>query len=106
MNIMAPAEPTPSPAANKNIPISTFKRTWPLLLFYGCISLFVSADFINLLVISGLLWPGEPFHAVELGGMIALRLWTDGFLALIWGVMVDKPHTNRKRLLKIGRAHV
>lgn len=78
-------------------------KTWILLLWNVMVAFFVNAEFINLLVISRLLWPGESFHALEAGALITVRLWVDGFMALFWGRMTDKAkRPTRKTLFTIN----
>lgn len=80
---------------------SVFRLTWPLLFWNAVVAFFVSFEFINVLVISNLFWPGEVFHAVEVSLLIGTRLWADGIFAIFWGVLVDKPRINRKKLFSI-----
>jgi MFS family permease len=72
------------------------RRTWVLLFWNASVSFLVSAEFINLLVVSYKIWPGDDFHALEMGGLITARLWVDGVAALIWGTLADK--FNRRHL--------
>jgi MFS family permease len=64
------------------------------------VSFVISAEYINLIVISNMLWPREPFHALQLGAMITIRLWIDGLMALFWGYLVDR--YNRKKIFSIN----
>ncbi|MCP4762658.1 MAG: MFS transporter, partial [archaeon] len=74
------------------------KKTWPLLLFNIAVAQFVSAEFINLLTISKMIWPLDlEFHALEMGAMVSTRLWVDGFSALVWGYFADR--VSRKKLI-------
>nr|MDO8086020.1 MFS transporter [Candidatus Sigynarchaeum springense] len=67
------------------------RRAWVLLWWNASVSFLVSAEFINLLVMSYKIWPGEPFHALEMGGLITARLWMDGIAAvLLWGPLADR----------------
>jgi MFS family permease len=75
------------------------KRTWLLLTFFVLISAVFSGEYINMIFVSKLLWPDEPFHAFQMGGLITVRLWVDGVFALFWGYWVDR--VNRKRLWPI-----
>lgn len=69
---------------------SILKISWPLLIWDALVGMFISADYINLLFLSNLLWPGEPFHALQMGALITVRLWVDGVAALFWGYLVDR----------------
>ncbi len=69
---------------------SLFLRSFPLLAYNLLVGLFVAAEYINLITISNLLWPGEPFHSFDLGVMVSLRLWIDGLCALFFGYLVDR----------------
>ncbi len=80
---------------------SILRMTFPLLLWNAIVAFFVGSELINILVISGLLWPGEPFHVLEISFLIAARLWADGLFALVWGILVDKPRIKRKLLFTI-----
>jgi MFS family permease len=75
---------------------SVLRRTWVLLFWNASVAFVVSAEFINLLVVSYKIWPGEPFHPLEMGGLITARLWVDGVAALFWGWLADK--CNRRKL--------
>jgi MFS family permease len=75
---------------------SVLRRTWVLLFWNASVSFMISAEFINLLVVSYKIWPGEPFHALEMGGLITARLWVDGVAALFWGYLADR--FNRRKL--------
>ena len=79
---------------------SIFKKTWILMMWHVNVSFLVSAEYINLIVISNLIWPGEPPHMLEMGAMITFRLWVDGLMALLWGFLVDR--LPRKTLFSIN----
>ncbi|MBN2151095.1 MAG: MFS transporter [Candidatus Lokiarchaeota archaeon] len=78
------------------------RRTWVLLWWNASVSFLVSAEFINLLVLSYMIWPGEAFHALEMGGLITARLWMDGVAALFWGWLADR--FDRRKLHMINSA--
>ncbi len=72
---------------------SVLRRTWILLFWNAAVAFVVSAEFINLLVLTDKIWPGEPFylHATEMGGLITARLWVDGIAAVVfWGPLADR----------------
>jgi len=88
-----------------NSPVSSsyrniIRKAFPLLIFNAAVSFVISAEYINLIVISNMLWPGDAFHAVQLGAMITIRLWIDGFMALAWGYLAD--HYDRRKLFFIN----
>ncbi|UYP45478.1 hypothetical protein NEF87_001763 [Candidatus Lokiarchaeum ossiferum] len=73
------------------------KKVWPLLAYEALVGIFISADYINLIYLSNLLWPGESFHALQMGALITVRLWVDGVCALLWGYLADR--IKRKTML-------
>ncbi len=78
------------------------RRTWVLLFWNASVSFLVSAEFINLLVVSYKIWPGEPFKALEMGGLITARLWMDGAAAMFWGYLADR--FDRRKLHMVNSA--
>ncbi len=69
------------------------RKTWVLLFWNASVAFVVSAELINLLVLTDKIWPGEPFylHATEMGGLITARLWVDGIAAVVfWGPLADR----------------
>lgn len=75
---------------------SLLRRAWILLFWNASVAFLISSEFINLLVMSYKIWPGESFHALEMGGLITARLWVDGVAALFWGWLADR--FNRRKL--------
>ncbi|MHA1731015.1 MAG: MFS transporter [Promethearchaeota archaeon] len=61
-----------------------------------------SALFILIVPISGIIWPGEPFHALEIGLVLTVGSWTSSLAGLALGKVVDR--RSRKKLLVVVSA--
>ncbi|MBY8982732.1 MAG: MFS transporter [Candidatus Lokiarchaeota archaeon] len=81
---------------NKNI----FKHAWPAYITKISIVLPVAAVYINMIIISALLWPGEIFHSFELGLMLGFSTFMMAFSGLLFGSLTDR--YSRKKLFSIA----
>ncbi len=54
--------------------------------------------FIVMLLMSDMMFPGESFHAVEMGSIITVRTWVLAFSGMIIGRIVDR-HNRKKQLI-------
>ncbi|MFX1325719.1 MAG: MFS transporter [Promethearchaeota archaeon] len=77
---------------NNNI----IKNAWPAFVSKASYAITISAVFLNVIIISNLLWPNEPFHSAELGLMIAGSTFSTAFSGIFFGYLVDR--YSRKRL--------
>ncbi len=84
-------EPSPSP----------IRHLWPLIFANGMLAM-TYGFFIVMLLMSELMFPGEPFHAVEMGSVITARTWVLAFSGMLIGRIVDRH--NRKTQLVISTA--
>ena len=61
---------------NKN---KVIKNTWPAFISKASYAMTISAIFLNVIIISNLLWPNESFHSFELGLMIGSSMFSTAF---------------------------
>ncbi|MBY9006986.1 MAG: MFS transporter [Candidatus Lokiarchaeota archaeon] len=76
------------------------KYAWPVYIIKIVLTLPMSAVYINMIIISTLIWPGELFHSFELGLMIGFSTFTMAFSGLLFGFLADK--YSRKKLFSIS----
>lgn len=72
------------------------KNAWPAFASKASYAMTISAVFLNVIIISNLLWPNEPFHSAELGLMIGGSMFSTAFSGIFFGYLVDR--YSRKRL--------
>ena len=72
---------------NKN---NVIKNTWPAFASKASYAMTISAVFLNVIIISNLLWPNESFHSVELGLMIGSSMFSTAFSGIFFGYLADK----------------
>jgi len=82
---------------NKN---NVIKNTWPAFVSKASYAMTISAIFLNVIIISNLLWPNESFHSVELGLMIGSSMFSAAFSGIFFGYLADK--YSRKNLYVIS----
>jgi MFS family permease len=73
---------------NKNDKV--IKKAWPAFIAKTSYSLTVSAVYLNVIIISNLLWRDEPFHSGELGLMIGGSMFITAFSGIFFGVRADR----------------
>ncbi len=78
---------------------SKFNKVWPNYLVNCCWAFTFSAIFINVIIVSNILWPGEEFHSLEIGLMFGISTWMTAISGLIFGNFADK--YSRKNLLAL-----
>ncbi|TXT58180.1 MAG: putative 3-hydroxyphenylpropionic transporter MhpT [Promethearchaeota archaeon] len=66
------------------------KKGWPCYVSYGIRAFTASALFINLLIISQIIWPGDPFHSYEVGILIGLGTYMMAFSGFLFGNLADR----------------
>ncbi|MBN2156295.1 MAG: MFS transporter [Candidatus Lokiarchaeota archaeon] len=69
---------------------SGIASTWPLLLTTAIVSTNFSIIVVNMPFLSTLIWPGDPFHAVEMGGVIAIKTWILALSGILFGTFADR----------------
>ncbi|MFX1454851.1 MAG: MFS transporter [Promethearchaeota archaeon] len=68
------------------------KRLWQHFLVYGTYAFTVSVLFINIVIISGIIWPGDSFadHASELGIFTGTAMYVMALSGILFGILADK----------------
>ena len=79
------------------------KLIWPVYLLNGFNSIAFAGIIILMVPLSSLIWPGEPYHALEMGILMTTLLWTSSFSGLFLGRLIDK-YSRVKILLIISIA--
>ena len=78
---------------------SVLRNTWPAFIAKISFAITMSAVYLNVIIISTLLWPNEPFRSVEIGMMIGLTIFLMAFSGIFFGSLADK--YSRKKLFTI-----
>ena len=66
------------------------KKSWPNVLTFSSYAFTVSVLYINILIISNIIWPGEIFHASEIGLLLGTSIYMMAFSGILFGVLADK----------------
>ncbi|MEJ2250008.1 MAG: MFS transporter [Candidatus Lokiarchaeota archaeon] len=66
------------------------QRTWPCFVSYGTRAFTVSVLFINMYVISILIWPLDGFHSLDIGILIGLSTYMMAFSGILFGNLADR----------------
>ena len=68
------------------------KRLWPHFLIYNSYAFTVATLFINIVIISGIMWPGDTFadHAGELGILTGTSIYIIALSGILFGALADK----------------
>ncbi len=48
------------------------KRQWPSFLISISFAFTLAIFYVNILIVSNIIWPGEPFHSAEIGLLIGI----------------------------------
>ena len=67
---------------------SLVKRLWPAYLVYINMAITNSSFFINILIVSQIMWPGEPFHSGEIGIWFGLSTYVMAFSGIMYGISI------------------
>ncbi len=70
---------------------------WPIIFVNSTFSISIGALLVNSVLLSQLIWPGEPFHAMEMGAIITVMTWTSAVSGLLVGRIADK-HSRKNQL--------
>ncbi|MHA2471705.1 MAG: MFS transporter [Promethearchaeota archaeon] len=70
--------------------IRLFRSFWALFFLAGVFSLAFGGIFILIVPLSSLFWPGETYHALEMGILITSMFWGNSLAGLIFGRLIDK----------------
>ncbi|MFX0072255.1 MAG: MFS transporter [Candidatus Hermodarchaeota archaeon] len=84
---------------DKDTEIPLFNLLWPIYILTGLFSMGFSGIYILVVPLSSLFWPGEPFHALEMGILITSMLWGVSLSGMIFGRFIDSHKVNRIRIL-------
>ncbi|TKJ27958.1 MAG: hypothetical protein CEE42_00315 [Promethearchaeota archaeon Loki_b31] len=79
------------------------KLIWPVYLLNGFNSIAFAGIIILMVPLSSLIWPGEDYHALEMGILMTTLLWTSSLSGLFLGRLIDK-YSRVKILLIISIA--
>ncbi|MHA1489712.1 MAG: MFS transporter [Promethearchaeota archaeon] len=79
--------------------ISVFRSFFPIYLLAGFFSLAFSGIYILIVPLSDLFWPGEVYHALEMGILITSMFWVISIAGILFGHLIDK--YNRTKILFI-----
>ena len=74
----------------QNSDISLTKTFWPLYFLNGFQHISFGGIIVLVVPLSLLMWPDEPYHALEIGIMITILFWSDSFAGLIFGRFIDR----------------
>lgn len=66
------------------------KLIWPVYLLNGFNSISFAGIIILMVPLSSLIWPGEDYHALEMGILMTTMLWTSSVSGLFFGRLIDK----------------
>ena len=80
---------------------SLVKAMWPIYLLSGFFSAAFSGIFILVVPLSSIFWPGEPFHALEMGILITAMLWVTAVAGILFGRFIDNHKFKRTKILFI-----
>ena len=81
--------------------ISYNKSIWPVYLLNGFNSIAFAGIIILMVPLSSLIWPGEDYHAFEMGVLMTTLLWSSSISGLFFGKLIDK-YSRVKTLLFIS----
>ena len=65
------------------------KLIWPVYLLNGFSGISFAGLIILIVPLSSLIWPGEDYHALEMGILITTLLWTSSISGLVFGRLID-----------------
>ncbi|MFX1310679.1 MAG: MFS transporter [Promethearchaeota archaeon] len=75
---------------SENTGISLTKTFWSLFLLGGLQSLAFGGFIVLIVPLSFLIWPNDPYHALELGILVASLFWVSSFGGVIFGILIDR----------------
>ena len=88
-----------------SVEISYNKSIWPVYLLNGFSSIAFGGIIILMVPLSSLIWPGENYHALEMGVIMTTLLWSSSISGLIFGRLIDKySRVKILLLISIGRS--
>ena len=78
---------------------SLFKHFWALYLLGGFQSLAYAGFTILVVPLSLIMWPDEPYHALEIGILVSVLFFVSSLTGLIFGILIDR--FSRKKIIFI-----
>ncbi|MFW9936528.1 MAG: MFS transporter [Candidatus Thorarchaeota archaeon] len=66
------------------------KKLWPSFLVYNSFAFTISTIFINVLIISNIMWPGEGFHSYEIGFLAGISMYAMALSGILFGILADR----------------
>ncbi len=82
----------------KNLDLIT--KTWPSLVSYLSYAFTLATLYINIIIISNIIWPNDDFHSSEIGLLFGISTYVMAFSGLIFGNLADK--VSRIKLLSLS----
>jgi len=79
--------------------LSILKRLWPGFILHNSFAFTLSTIFINFLIVSNLIWPGESFHSGEMGILVGTSTYAMAFSGILFGILADR--CSRRLLMSI-----
>jgi MFS family permease len=86
----------------KNKKGTVIKKAWPAFISKASYAMTISAVYLNVIIISNLLWQDGSFHSSELGLMIGSSMIMTAISGILFGYLVDK--FSRKNIYAISIA--
>ena len=78
---------------------SIIRRLWPSFVIYNSFAFTVSTIFINLLIVSNIIWSDGIFHSGEMGLLVGISTYVTAFSGILFGMLADR--YSRKLLMAI-----
>lgn len=69
---------------------SYHKKIWPIYLLNGFNGIAFGGLIILIVPLSSLFWPGEDYHAFEMGLLVTTLLWVSSITGIIFGWFIDR----------------
>ncbi|MGB5910272.1 MAG: MFS transporter [Promethearchaeia archaeon] len=66
------------------------RKLWTNFLLYNSYAFTLSTIFINILIFSNIMWPGEDPHVAELGLIVGTGMYGMAISGIIFGILADK----------------
>jgi MFS family permease len=66
------------------------KRLWPSFVIHNSFAFALSSIFINFLIVSNIIWPGESFHSAEMGLLVGISTYATAISGILFGMLADR----------------
>ena len=70
--------------------VSFNKELWPIYILNGVQSIAFGTFIVLVVQLSLLMWPNDPYHALEIGILLTTLYWTGALFGLFIGRLIDK----------------